>query len=221
MASQQAGRQDKVRTRDPERTRAQILESALLEFAAHGYHGAKVEKIAASAGCNPRLIYHYFGSKDDLYVAVLEHSYAEIRAREQRVDLDAADPVAAMRALVEVTFDFFEGDSTFVKITRNENLLGGQFIARTESIPKMSRPLLARIEAVLARGRDSGAFAHTADPLQLYVSIVALSAHHLNSAHTLSATFGTNLSDPAWRAERRAHAVRMVLRSLGVPESRI
>lgn len=212
-------RQDGVRTRDPQRTQAQILEAALGAFADHGYHGARVEAIAAAAACNPRLIYHYFGSKERLYRAVLEHIYASIREREEALNLDQRDPVGAIRTLVEFTFDFFDSDAAFVKITRNENLLAGRFISRTPEIQRMSRPLLARIDAVLERGHAGGAFARRLDPLQLYVTIVALSAHHLNSAHTLSATFGTSLTDPAWRAARRDHVVDFVLRGLGAAES--
>ena len=211
---------EKARSRDPERTKAQIMDAALQTFAAHGYHGARVEEIARAAACNARLIYHYYGSKEELYLAALERIYSQIRAEERGLRLERLPPAAAIRALVEFTFDFFDTNDVFGKITRNENLLAGRFISKTPAISEMSRPLIGKIGAVLERGYAEGAFTQRVDPLQLYVTIVAISAHHLNSAHTLSATFGENLADRDWRAARRAHAVSFVLHGLGATESR-
>ena len=203
------------RTRDPERTRGQILAVALREFSRHGFHGARVERITKAARCNPRMLYHYFGSKEQLYLAALDEVYAGIRAQERSLDLESGPPAAAMRRLVEFTFDFFASNEVFVRLTRNENMLGGRYIQRSRMIRDMSQPLLDAIDRLVARGHAEGAFRERADPLQLYVSVVALSAHHLNNAATLSATFGTDLTDPAWGAARREHAVAMVLRFLG------
>lgn len=203
------------RPRDPERTRAQILTVATREFARHGFHGARVERIAKSARCNTRMLYHYFGSKEQLYLAALDEVYARIRAQERSLDLETGSPELAVRRLVEFTFDFFASNDVFLHMTRNENMLGGRYIKRSQMIRDMSQPLLESIDRLVARGHAEGAFRERADPLQLYVSIVSLSAHHLNNAATLSATFGADLADPGWVASRRDHAVAMVLRYLG------
>lgn len=212
-------RPDKSRPRDPERTRAQIMDAALQQFAANGYHGAKIDDISKAAACNARLIYHYYGSKEGLYLAALARIYSQIRDAEKQLNLDRLPPRDAMRALVEFTFDFFDTNVLFGKITRNENLLGGRFINKTTAIQEMSHPLIAKIGEILERGVAEGVFTQRCDPLQLYVTIVAISAHHLNAVHTLSATFGEDLSDPDWRADRRAHAVAFVLNGLGATES--
>jgi AcrR family transcriptional regulator len=208
-----------VRSRDPERTKAQILEAALTEFAAHGYDGSKIQKIAQRAACNPRLIYHYFGSKDDLYLAALRHIYVEIRAREYDLKLDALPPREAIMRLAEFTFDFFDENGPFVTITRSENLLGGRFLRQITEITDISSPLIDKIAAVLDRGVAEGVFRAGVDPLQLYVSIVALSAHHINAAHTLSATFATDVTAADWRNERRSHVVKLVSLALSTGES--
>ncbi|MFK7745901.1 MAG: TetR/AcrR family transcriptional regulator [Roseobacter sp.] len=205
-----------IRSRDPKRTKAQILDAALTEFATHGYDGSKVQKIAQSAACNPRLIYHYFGSKDGLYLAALRHIYAEIRAKETDLNLDALPPRAAIVRLAEFTFDFFDQNGPFVTITRSENLLGGQFVRKIPEISEISNPLIDKISAVLERGVADGVFRPGVDPLQLYVSIVALSAHHINAAHTLSATFGTDFLADDWRNARRAHVVTFVSAALSM-----
>lgn len=208
-----------IRTRDPERTKGQILQAALIEFADHGYEGAKVQKVAKSAGCNARLIYHYFESKERLYLEALRTIYSQIRAQEEDLHLEALPPQEAITRLVETTFDFFESNRAFLAITRGENLLGGRFIAQMPEIQKMSAPFLDKITDVLSRGRAEGVFRAGIDPLQLYVTIVALSAHHINAGHTLSATFGTDLLCEDWRRARRAHAVDVVLHAVRWGES--
>ena len=208
-----------VRSRDPERTKGEILTAALSEFAAHGYDGAKVQKIAERAGCNPRLIYHYYENKECLYLAVLRHIYAEIRAREDELQLEALPPDKAIERLSEITFDFFQNNTAFLSITRSENLLGGRFIAQMPEIEKMSTPFLDKISNILKRGHDEGLFRSGIDALQLYVSIVALSAHHINASHTLSATFGQDLSTEDWCKARKHHVVEMVKSAVARDES--
>ncbi len=209
------------RSRDPERTKAQILEAALTEFAAHGYDGSKIHKIARRAACNPRLIYHYFGSKDELYLAALRQIYADIRAKEAELNLDSLPPREAIVRLVIFTFDFFDQNGPFVAITRSENLLGGQFVRQIREITDNANPLIDKIAKVLERGSEEGVFRAGVDPLQLYVSIVALSAHHINAAHTLSATFGTDFTAADWRKARRSHVIALVSSALSKVESSV
>lgn len=205
----------RTRVRDPQKTRARLLEVATQEFARAGYDGARVERITRLAGCNPRMLYHYFGSKERLYRTVLDTAYADLRAGEQALDLDAEEPVGALGRLVLFTFDYMRANALFVRLTRSENLLGGRHVKRSRAIRDQSRPLLDSLERLLARGCAQGCFSHRIDPLQLYVSIVALSVHHLNNAHTLSAVFGENLTDRAWVDARRSHALRAILGLVG------
>lgn len=115
-----------VRSRNPERTRAEILSEAVHEFAEHGFHGARVERITKAAKCNARMIYHYFGGKEQLYLAVLDSVYAQIRNREAQLRFGTADPITEARRLVEFTYDYFAENGDFLKMIRNENLLQGK-----------------------------------------------------------------------------------------------
>jgi TetR/AcrR family transcriptional regulator len=202
------------RRRDPERTKRQLLDAALREFADHGFHGARVDRLTRSVGCNPRLLYHYFGSKEQLYIAALEDIFSDIRKQERNLELQRLPPTDALRRLIEFTYDFFDSNPLFVKITRNENLLEGRYITQTDAIRASSQPLIDAIADILDRGRKLRVFRHHYDPLQIYVTIVALSAHHLNNGHTLSAIFGTDMLSNEWRRARRAHTVSLVLNSL-------
>jgi AcrR family transcriptional regulator len=162
------------------------------------------------------MIYRYFGGKEPLYMAALDSVYAAIRNREVGLNLSEGDAVAGLKRLVTFTFDYFHENPDFLNLSSNENMLGGRFIRRSQMIRSISQPLTVLIGRLLDRGVAVGQMCHRPDPLQLYLSIVVLSAHHLNHASTLSATFGTDLSDKAWRAERRDHVVTMILRSVGV-----
>lgn len=207
------------RSRDPERTKGEILNAALGEFAANGYGGARIQAIAQRAGCNPRLIYHYFGSKDDLYLAALRSIYAELRSRENELNLEALSPCDAVLKLAEFTFDFFGSNAAFVSITRSENLLDGRFVHQLPEISELSNPLIKKLDGVLKRGARAGEIRPGIDAMQLYVSMVALSAHHINATHTLSATFGTDLSSADWRKARRTHVVELIAAAVAHRES--
>lgn len=203
------------RPRNSETTRASLLEAATAEFAQHGFEGARVDRIVRQAGCNMRMLYHYFASKEKLYIQVLESVYRDIRDKENQLDLAILEPCQALRKLVGFTWDHFYANQVFIDIARNENLLGGRFIQQSSEIAKMSSPLITQIAETIDNGLKQHVFRHSVDPLQLYVSIVALSSHHRSNAYTLSATFQTDLTADNWLAERRSHVETMILRMVG------
>src|SRR6266545_4845093 len=92
--------------RDPNRTREAILAAAQHEFATKGLSGGRVDEIARRARANKRMIYHYFGNKDGLYLAALERVYEDLRGTERTLDLAHLAPEAAIRRLIEFTFDY-------------------------------------------------------------------------------------------------------------------
>lgn len=200
-----------ARKRDPARSREAILAAATAEFCRHGLDGARVERIAEASRTNMRMLYHYFGSKADLYLAVLERVYAEIRAEEQRLNLTGLAPVEGMRRLVDFTFSFFGRRTDFVALMNNENLLGAQHLKRSRRVPELTQPLVGAIEDLLRRGRQQGVFRGDVDPVQLYVSIVAQSYFHVSNRHTLSVLFGRDLGAAEWTEARRIHARDLIL----------
>ncbi len=197
--------------RDGARTRDAILRAAIDEFAEHGFSGARIERIVNRAVTNMRLVYFHFASKEELYFAVLEAVYADIRAQERALDLEALEPHEAIRRFIDFTITHFLNNPAFLKLTTYENLLGGRTVAGSDAIARMSSPLIATIRRILDRGRAAGLFRRDVDALQFYISIVALSCHHLNNVHTLSATFQADLAAPEWLAARAAHIREMLL----------
>ena len=207
-----------AKSRNPDTTRAHLLKSATQEFARHGFHGARVDRIVKRAGCNMRMLYHYFENKENLYLKVLELVYFDIRKKERQLELDEVEPVEALRRLVRFTWDHFTANRVFIDITRNENLVGGRFVRRSVVISEMSSPLIELIADIIRRGLESKQFRYPTDSLQLYISVVALCSHHLNNVHTLSATFQTDLKNEHWLDARLDHIEKMVLRLVGADE---
>src|SRR5918998_1699191 len=126
--------------RDAERTRAELLEVATAVFAEQGYSGARVDEIAERTRTTKRMIYYYFGGKEQLYLAVLENAYRGIREAEQRLQVDHSDPVHAVRALAELTFDHHIDHQDFIRLVSIENIHRGEFIGRIESLRSLARP---------------------------------------------------------------------------------
>lgn len=205
------------RARAPERTRAAILAAAKGEFCRFGLPGARIERISRRSRSNTRMIYHYFGNKEGLYLAVLESVYGEIRTQEQHLDLAGAEPVEGMRRLVVFTFDFFAARRDFIALISNENIQRAKYLRRLPSIQAMTVPLVGAIRDLLERGGAAGVFRDGVDPVQLYVSIVAQSQLHVSNRFTLSVLFDADLSDADWLAARRTHVLELILSYLAPP----
>jgi AcrR family transcriptional regulator len=197
--------------RDSERTQAAILAAATHEFARHGLGGARVDRIAARAKTNKRMLYYYFGSKDALFLAVLENTYASIRNAEMRLSMLDVPPPEGIARLVRFTWDYYLAHPEFLTLLNSENLHRARHLRQSRGVQQMNSPLIETLGTVLARGSEQGLFRRNVDPLQLYISIAALSYFYLGNNHTLSAVFGRNLATPDSRQERLAHMTDVIL----------
>ena len=200
--------------RDPEGMRLRILEAAKEEFAAHGLAGARVDRIAAKAGANKRMLYYHVGNKEDLYLAVLEGAYEKIRAEERGLDLEHLDPPKAIERLIDFTWNYFIRNPEFLALLNTENLLRARHLKRSTKVKSMHSPFVELIRTVVTRGVESGDFVAAVDPVQLYISIAALCFFYLSNSATLSVIFGRDLLGKEARDERLAHMVALVLAAL-------
>ena len=199
------------RLRDADRSQASILAAATEEFARHGLGGARMDAIAEKAQVNKRLIYYYFEDKDRLFQAVLEQAYRQIREEERALRLEALEPAAAMRALVEFTWNYYIDHPEFLTLLNSANLHRARHLENSERARAMNSPLIEMLADILERGRKAGQFRGGIDPLQLYVSIAAMSYFYLSNNATLSAIFGRNLLSPKARSERLSHMCDVIL----------
>ena len=203
------------RQRDAERTRMEILEIASREFADRGFAGARVDEIASQTRTTKRMIYYYFGSKEQLFVAVLERAYATIRAAEQTIDVDHLDPAAAIRRLAELTFDHHEAHPDFIRLVSIENIHRAAHITGTDDFAGQNSPVIELIEGILARGRRQGAFTRDVDAVDLHMMISAFCVFRVANRHTFGAIFDRDLTDPGLRERYRAMVGDMVVDYLG------
>ncbi|MET4206295.1 TetR/AcrR family transcriptional regulator [Bradyrhizobium sp. LA2.1] len=200
--------------RDPVATRKKLLTAARLEFARHGFAGARVDEIAERAGVNKQLVYHYFGDKDALYLAVLEWVYADIREQERQLNLEGLPPEKAIRKLIEASFDYLATNPDFIVLLNDENRGGARHVRGSTRLEAMHSPLVKSVSHILHEGVRTGLFRKGIDPIQLYISIAGLSYFYLSNTPTLSAIFGKDLSSRAARRARRRHVADLVLHSL-------
>lgn len=206
-----AGRRHSEVRRDPQGTRARILRAAVVEFADKGLGGARVDQIAARAAANKRMLYHYFGNKEDLFLASLESVYEDIRAHERTLHLEDQPPLDAMRRLVTFTWDYFVANPHFISMLNTENLHRARYLRRSNRIQAMHSPLVALIASILERGAEQSVMRARVDATQLYISIAALAYFYLSNVYTLSTIFSRNFAAPAERARRRDHVVEVIL----------
>jgi len=203
--------------RDPERTRARILRAARNEFMRHGFSGARIERISRGGRSSDRMIYYYFGSKEQLYLAVLEAVYAELGEAESALTLDPSKPVEALRELVAFTWRYYLAHPEFVALLSNENLQRGRHIAKSAKVKQLARPVLGILGTILAEGTRQKVFRRDLDVRQVYLTLAALGYFYLSNRFTLSSFLGGDLmraeAQDAWLAEM----TRVMLASVAAP----
>jgi len=187
-----------IRKLDPECTRQDILEVAREEFAENGLSGARVDAIAARTRTTKRMIYYYFGSKEGLYLAVLERAYAQIRAAEQTVDVEHLDPIAAIRRLAELTFDHHESHPDFIRLVSIENIHHAEHIVKSAVLASLNTRAVDVIVRILELGRAQGVFQRDdVDALDVHMLISAYCLFRVANQYTFGAIFG---QEHHWRS---------------------
>jgi AcrR family transcriptional regulator len=200
------------RTNDPEATRANILEVATAEFSAKGLAGARIDEIAALTRTSKRMIYYYFGNKEGLYIAVLEEAYRRMRSIEASLHLEDLAPEQALRTLVAFTCDYQLANPDFIRLVMNENMHRGEYLAQSKTIAELNVPAIAGLRSVYERGVAQGLFRSGIDPVDLHMSISALSVFNVANRHTFSLIFQRDLDSPGAIAARRENIVEMIVR---------
>lgn len=192
-------------------TRDRILAAGKAEFADHGYGGGRIERIAKAAQANLRMIYHYFGDKEGLYLAVMEEAYQEMRKRESRLRLDDHEPEEGMRALIAFTFDHFLRHPEFVALLASENMRKAETTRKSKVVPALAAPIMELIRDLLKRGIESGKFRDGVDVVQFFVTLHAVCYLHISNRHTMSAMLQLDLGDRRWLLRRRKHVVDVLM----------
>jgi len=199
-------------TQDPEGVKRNILAAAREAFVEHGFAGARVDDIAARTATSKRMIYYYFGDKRSLYVAVLEVAYSGIRGHEQHLDLTTLPPREALARLAGETFDYHANQPDFVRLVMDENIHYARHIEKSERVQAVNLTALSTIRAIYDRGVGEGAFRAGLEPIEIHLTISALSFYNVSNRATIHALFGHDMGGPAALAKRREQVIETILR---------
>lgn len=203
VAGEMAERGENGRKNDPQQTREDILLVATEEFATHGLAGGRVDAIAEKTRTSKRMIYYYFGSKEGLYLAVLEQSYRKIRSLEADLHLADLQPEEALRTLIATTFDHDEANPDFVRLVSIENIHHAAHMLRSEAIRDLNVSVIETIAGILERGFEEGVFRRKADPIDIHMLISAFCFFRVSNRYTFGTIFRRDLSDPGTMGRHR------------------
>ncbi len=213
----EGGGQARSRRPDADRTRQEILEVAREEFARNGLSGARVDAIAARTHTAKRMIYYYFGSKDGLYLAVLEDAYSRIRAIERELDLHALPPREAIRRISDFTLDYHDAHPDFVRLVSIENIHHGSYVAKSEAIQNLNVTIIEMLADIIRRGQDEGIFRRDADAVDVHMLMSSFSFYRVSNRHTFSRLFRRDIAAPD---SKRLHKRMLAEAVLGYLEPR-
>jgi AcrR family transcriptional regulator len=200
-----------ARTNDPARTMAEILEVATHEFADKGLAGARIDEIAAATRTSKRMIYYYFGSKDGLYLAVLEEAYRRMRAIEANLHLADLPPAEALQRLVEFTYDHHRDNEDFIRLVSSENIHRAAYLRQSNSIRDLNVKAIDTIRELYERGVQQGAFRPGLDPVDIHAAISALTVFNVANRHTFGVIFGREHGGDKAEILRRQQVVELIL----------
>ncbi|WP_146340682.1 TetR/AcrR family transcriptional regulator [Nesterenkonia sp. NBAIMH1] len=192
------------RLRDAERTRAEVLAVATGVFAEMGYSGARVDEIADRTRTTKRMIYYYFGGKEQLYLAVLENAYRGIRQAEQSLDVGDLPPADALRRLAHLTFDHHLENVDFVRLVAIENIHRGESIRKIKAVQEMGRPAVALLEEIIGRGHREKVFRENVTALDTHLLISSYCVFQIANQHTFSHLFDADFASPERRSQMRS-----------------
>ena len=201
----------------PEANRARIVKAAIDEFASRGFKGASMDAIAARTHTTRALINYHFGGKEQIYLAVLEHVYAEIRQAESLLDLDHLAPVDAIRRIVEFTFNYYLDHEGFVRLVVAENQVKGRHLKKSKAMRTLNRSIIDTLARVIARGEAEGLFRPGLDPVEVHMSIAALGMFNVTNQHTFSAIFQRDMGARGDVGRRRETVTEIILSYLKKP----
>ena len=195
----------------PEANRAGIVAAALDEFAARGFKGASMDAIAGRTHTTRALINYYFGSKEKLYLAVLERVYGEIREAEGKLDLDHLAPADAVRRIVEFTYNYYIANQGFVRLVVAENQARGRHFRKSKAMRTLNRPIIERLARVIERGQAQGRFRPDVDPVEIHKSIAALGMFNVTNQYTFGSIFQREMGAKGDVARRSAMVADLIL----------
>ena len=204
-----------VREQSAQATRETLLKAAIKVFGKQGLNGARVEQISRAAKSHDRMIYYYFGSKEALFVAVIEETYRRFNEAEARLALDLSQPVQALRDVIAFMWGYYQKHPEFITLLNSENLHRGRHIGKSSKAGEYSSPALEVLSRVRGSGVQAGLFRPELRARDVYLMIASMGYFYLSNRYTLSTLLGESLEDPAALAQWQQFITDAVLRTVG------
>ena len=208
------GRKPGVRELAAQETQDSILRAASRLFAKHGFSGARIDQISKAAKSHDRMIYYYFGSKESLYIAVLEDLYRRFNDAEARLKLNVEEPEVALVAVVSFIWDYYQRNPDFITLLNDENLHRGKHISKSLRAREYSSPAIQILESVLASGAQKKVFRSDLVARDVYLMIAGLNYFYLSNRYTLSAFLGEKLEQHEAMVHWQQFVIDTVLRTV-------
>lgn len=191
-------------------TKANILKAAEEEFSAKGLYGARIEEIAKKSGSNKRMIYEYYGNKEDLYIVVLENAYKRLGEKEELLFENEKDYKKAIEDIIRMYYDFLKNDESFVNLIMWENLNKAEYMKKSDKLSSVKNPLIESLHRILEKGKSEGVFRKDIDEEQIAVLLITISFSYFSNVHTLSHLMNVNFSDEEMLEKRTDMVVEMI-----------
>jgi len=200
--------------RQPEHSRATILQAAIREFAQRGIAGARTDAIARAAKVNKALLYYYFRDKETLYGAALDHAFGQMGAHLMEVLARNLSPREKVLTYVGAYFDYIASHKFNRDLVQVEMMRSGHGSPHLKRIAKQYfQPLYRRLSEVIQEGITAGEF-RPINPLQFVPSMVALVVFYFISAPIMKSVAGFDPLSPEKIVERRAAVLDFVSAAL-------
>jgi TetR/AcrR family transcriptional regulator, upper aerobic nicotinate degradation pathway regulator len=204
-----------VRAKQAQETRAKILKAAIRVFAKQGYASGRIESISKAARSHDRMIYYYFGNKEQLFIEVLETIYAQFVEAESRLDLDLDDPVRGLSQMAEFFWQYFLDHPEFVTLLSSENLHQGRHAKKSSKLREIAGHTISVLQELLDAGKQTGVFREDVTARDVYVTIASLGYFYVSNQYTLGAFLGEPMMDKAalahWKGVMRETVLKAVL----------
>lgn len=208
------GRKPGVRELAAQETQDNILRAATRIFAKHGFSGGRIDQISKAAKSHDRMIYYYFGSKEGLYIAVLEDLYRRFNDAESALKFNVDKPEEALVAVVGFIWDYYHRNPDFITLLNDENLHRGKHISKSLRAREYSSPAIQILESVLASGVEKKVFRSGLAARDVYLMIAGLNYFYLSNRYTLSAFLGEKLEQQDAMAQWQRFVIEAVLRTV-------
>jgi len=203
-----------VRAQQADRTKQNILQAAVKVFSKEGFTGGRIEQISSLAKSNDRMIYYYFGSKEKLFICVLEHIYASFNQAEAKLRLDLSDPEGALRELVAFIWHYYVRHPEFVTILATENLHQGKHARKSPNLKELSGEAFGVLRPIIEAGQAKGLFRADIDIKHTYLMIASLCYFYNSNLYTLSSFLAVDLAEKQAKSDWLDFISDLALRGL-------